>query len=113
MATAWDCTDPKEAWDLVAHFVGNLLCAGIGLKLSRLKEVQTDDERDRLENEFSRTRATLIGFLFVLGRQMHKHSNEDMAHKIDTLLDAVVTEDVTNPAILEQVAETYKRLGSM
>ena len=113
MATAWDCTEPREAWDLVAHFVGNLLCAGIGLRVSRLEGSPTTDEHEILENEISRIRAQLIGFLFVIGRQMHKHCHEEMALKIDTLLDEVVTKDVMQRELLTEVVETFWRLTAM
>ncbi|MDP2665143.1 MAG: hypothetical protein Q8P23_00645 [bacterium] len=107
MSTVYTCTEPKDAWSLVSHFLGNQLLV-ISLSSEVLEEEgkyisQNEMVRDRHEAVISCSRAQLIGNLYMLVRNMNAHGHDGDASKIQHILDMVTDQDVTKAEVREAI----------
>jgi len=108
MATAFDCTEPKDAWRLVSHFLGNLLLV-ISMK-SEAEESKSEDERGRRETERGRTHAQLIGLLYLLVLRMKESGHQDTSSKVQQILDMVVAVDTNDKNALQAIHHKHEEL---
>ncbi|MDP2655253.1 MAG: hypothetical protein Q8P17_01695 [bacterium] len=97
MTTIYTCTEPKDAWSLVSHFLGNKLLV-IGM---------SNDEA-----AISRIRSELIGSLYMLVRNMNVHGHVDDASKIQQILDMVTDQDVTKAEVCEAIHNKNHELNA-
>ena len=110
MATIYTCTEPEEAWQLVSHFLANLL--QVIMSNSELMDVpQTETELDYRKNSIDRNRAQLIGVLYVLARKMSNGYSDDAA-KIQQILDMVVEQDVTNAEVRKAIFAKHEEFDA-
>lgn len=112
MSTVYTCTEPKEAWGLVSHFLGNQLLV---ISLScEAREKLPDDKVVREENEarISRSRAQLIGSLYMLIRNMDAYGHHDDAAKIQQILDMVTDQDVNKTEVREAIHDKNRELNA-
>ena len=97
MTTIYTCTEPKDAWSLVSHFLGNKLLV-IGM---------SNDEA-----AISRIRSELIGSLYMLVRNMDAHNHHDDAAKIQQIMDMVTDQDVTKAEVCKAIHEKNRELNA-
>ncbi|MDP1690291.1 MAG: hypothetical protein Q8L52_03785 [bacterium] len=105
MSTALTCTDPKDAWALVSHFLGNLLQA-IGLN----SEIEGIADPDKRKNVIHSIHLKLIGSLYALVRSMNKCGQAEEAAKIQQVLDMVVEGDLTKIDVRNAIFDKHKEL---
>lgn len=103
MTTIYTCTEPKDAWSLVSHFLGNKL-----LVISLASEAP---ERES-EATISHSRAELIGSLYMLIRRMDAHGHHDEAGKIQQILDMVTDHDVTKGEIRQAIHDKNREFNA-
>lgn len=96
MTTIYTCTEPKEAWNLVSHYLGN-----------RLLVINLSKDEDTI----SRVRTELIGSLYVLIRRMDAHGHHSDAAKIQQILDMVTGQDVTRAGVIKAIHEKNRELN--
>jgi hypothetical protein len=108
MATVYEVREPKEAWDLVSHFLTNLLTI-IGFE-SKPKEEETEKDLDQREEALFLHRARLIGNLYVIVRRLEKNGHIDESDKIREILDMVVDQDVTDHSVREAIHNKRREL---
>src|SRR3989344_199948 len=116
MTTVYTCTEPKEAWSLVSHFLGNqLLSISLASEVfeKRLKD-ESEDETVRDENGaiISRSRAQLIGNLYMLVRRMSAHGHTDDSTNIQQILDMVTDQDVTKAEVRQAIHDKNYELNA-
>lgn len=109
MTTIYTCTEPKDAWALVSHFLGNQL-----LVISGACEVveKDDDSREKADAIISRSRAQLIGSLYMLVRRMSSCGHIEDASNIQQILDMVTDQDVTNADVRKAIHDKNHELNA-
>lgn len=112
MTTIYTCTEPKDAWSLVSHFLANQLLI-ISLACEA-REKLPDDKVLRDENEATISRAHLIlsGDLFFLVHKMKAYGHADDSAKIQQILGMIVDQDVTKPEVREAIHAKNRELNA-
>lgn len=100
MATIYTCTEPKDAWSLVSHFLANNLLVISGA--CDASEIAVNFQ-DVTEAKINRSRSELIGSLYMLIRRMDAHGYHDEAGKIQQILDMVTDQDVTTAEVRKAI----------
>jgi len=98
MTTVRTCTEPKDAWGLVSHVLGNKLLV-ISASLSGAEE------------SIPRVHAELVGDLHILIHRMNMHNHPDDASKIQQILDMVVSLDVTKREVRDAIYDKNNELN--
>lgn len=109
MTTIYTCTEPKDAWSLVSHFLANNL--QVISSACDPAEIAVNF-KERTEATINRSRAELIGNLYMLIRRMNTHGHTDDASKIQQILDMVTDHDVTNAAVREAIHAKNRELNA-
>jgi hypothetical protein len=104
MTTVYTCTEPKDAWGLVAHFLGNQLFA-----ISGACGMLTGNNslKERAEEMISRSHIELIGNLYIIVRKMHVHGHADDASKIQQILNMITDEDVAKAEVRQAIMRKF------
>jgi len=104
MSTARTCTTPEDGWALYSHFLGNLLLviASQGWREERGEE-ETEDQKDKREKVIGNAWAQLVGNLYMIMRRMKLNGHDDVAAQMQEIVDMVVEQDLTDPAVREAI----------
>lgn len=109
MSTVYTCTEPKDAWALVSHFLANNLLVISGA--CEASEIAVNFQ-DVTERKIDRSRAELIGSLYMLVRNMDAHGHHDDAARIQQILDMVTDQDVTSATVREAIHAKNSELNA-
>ncbi|MBI5622005.1 hypothetical protein HY933_04040 [Candidatus Falkowbacteria bacterium] len=108
MATARTCTTPEQGWALYSHFLGN--CLAVFQMQQPSGDEENEERRDRREHTISSTWAYLTGNLYMVMRRMQLHGHEDTAAKMQQIIDMVVEQDLTDPAVCGAIEAKHREL---
>ena len=99
MAIAHNLATAEEGWTLVSHFLGNNLTA-IAM------HVETHED-EVVEAKW----VDLVGNLYVIIRHMRSSGLDDEASKMQEILDMIVDQDVTDPAVRTAIGDKHSELS--
>jgi hypothetical protein len=103
MSTARTCTTPEDGWALYSHFLGNYLLLinmqGEGWS-DRNKDEANKDKRERIIED---SWLKLAGALYMIMRRMKLNGHDDVAAQMQQIVDMVVEQDVTDPAVRKAI----------
>src|SRR3990167_11358638 len=106
MPTIYEIEEPKDAWGMVSHFLGNDL-----MVIQFAVENHADQNTDQQANVISHARRGCIGGLYVLVCKMRQHGHEDDAAKIQEILDMAVEMDVTDANVHRAIHDKHHELS--
>ena len=109
MTTVRTCTEPKDAWGLVSHFLGNNL-----LVVSGACEMAKEDASsiEKAETMISNVRANLAGNLYMLVRRMNSCGHANDASKIQQILDMVTDQDIANAEVRQAIHDKNREFNA-
>ena len=107
MPTIYEIEEPKDAWGMVSHFLGNDL-----MVIQFAVENHADQNTDQQANVISHARRGCIGGLYVLVCKMRQHGHEDDASKIQEILNMVVEKDVADPDVRQAIHDKHHELNA-
>ena len=111
MSTMRTCTTPEEGWGLYSHFLGNLLLSIQMQGPNWVKGEETATEKDRRDRAVSDSWAKLAGSLYMIMRRMKLNGHDDVAAKMQQIVDMVVEQDLTDPEVCEAIHAKHKELN--
>jgi hypothetical protein len=111
MSNVHTCTTPEEAWALYSHFLGNCL-ALISLCKEGMDKDVDEVEREKEKRLIDDTWAKLVGNLYFIMRRMLKSGYDDIAVKMQQIIDMTVDLDVTDPEVRAAIHRKHGEFDS-
>jgi len=100
MTTVYTCTEPKDAWGLVSHFLANRFLVIDGA----CERVEEDTSfAEKAEAMISNAHANLVGNLYLIIRRMNSCGYIVDASEIQKILDMVTDQDVTKAEVRQAI----------
>lgn len=109
MARVSNFETPKEAWELVVHYMSNDL-ADIALRFEQTKSGHVAD-REGAKDALYRRHTQLTGALSMISARLDLLGHKDDAQKVEKLHQMVRLADLTNKEVRASIVAKRKELN--
>ena len=112
MANIFTLKTPEDGWGLVSHYLGNYLtvCVWYGDKSNTGRDRIKEKGAEACQRIVFDNHTQLVGAFHLIVRNLNKHGHADEAAKVQQILDMIIEQDVTDPAVAKAIHAKHEEL---
>lgn len=105
---------PEEGWGLVSHYPGNYLTVIVwyGDKSDDGRANIKEKGAEACERIVFDNHTKLVGAMHMIVRNLNKHDHAEEAAKVQQILDMIIEQDVTDPAVAKAIHDKHEELDA-
>ena len=114
MANIFTVKTPEDGWSLVSHYLDNYLTVitWYGDKTVKGRDNLKEQGAEKCERVVFDKHTKLVGAMHMIIWNLNKHGHADEADKVQQLLDMIIEQDVTDPAVAEAIHAKHSKLDA-